>query len=155
MGEGLEKGVYIFGALFETHSDVVSVCDFRKADANRLTGSVSKPSWIRHGYLLDVNDIGVICPCIILTSRWVPVWINNTRATAHEETHLPSCTRSTGHSALVQLIFQDASTYPLIHNNKGSVSGLFLLSKYPGHISHALSRSSHTYRRTWTCQPSR
>ena len=37
MREGLEESVHVFGTLFETHGDVVSVCDFREADANGLT----------------------------------------------------------------------------------------------------------------------
>ena len=36
-GEGLEKGMHVFGTLFKAHSDVVSVRDFREADADGLT----------------------------------------------------------------------------------------------------------------------
>ena len=37
LGEGLEESMHVFGALFETHGDVVSVRDFREADADGLT----------------------------------------------------------------------------------------------------------------------
>lgn len=37
MGEGLEESVHVFCTLFKAHGDVISVRDFREADADGLT----------------------------------------------------------------------------------------------------------------------